>query len=100
MINKKAMSEDVIGLFTSNDKMKEQLIKDAMMPSEDISLWLTEPKTYISKEINELGSCLTKRYAAYKLVMNIINYREEVPKSKKKRKKERKRRRLWIGLAF
>ena len=86
MINKKAMSEDVIGLFTSNDKMKEQLIKDAMMPSEDISLWLTEPKTYISKEINELGSCLTKRYAAYKLVMNIINYREEVPKSKKKRK--------------
>jgi len=83
MISKKNLDNQVIQLFINNNKLKEQIIKDAIIPLEDLDSWLNDPKNYINKQMDEIGALFTKRHSAYKMLNSLMSY-----KSNKKNKKK------------
>ena len=83
MISKNNCEDKVIQLFINNDKLKEQIIKDSMINMEDLDLWVNDPKNYINKQMDKIGSYFTKRYSSYKILNALMSY-----KSNKKNKKK------------
>ena len=84
LINKKQLCEEIITIFLETDKTKEHLIRDACMTKEDLALWDSDPKTYISMQIEEESNRFSKRQAAASLIESIISYRDATSPQKKK----------------
>ena len=81
LINNNILVSEII-LIYNNDLIKEKLIKDAILDSNDLELWLNEPKNYLNKFIDDLDLYDTKRYSVYKLLDKILTYKpnkEKIP---------------------
>ena len=81
MIQRKNSEDKVIQLFINNDKLKEQIIKDAMITLEDLDSWVNDPKNYIIKQTNDIGSFFTKRHFSYKILNSLMSYKSNKKKS-------------------
>ena len=74
MISKKNLAKEVTQLFMKN-KLKEQIIKDTIIPLEDLDSWINDPKNYLVKQMDEIGSFFTKRHSCYKMLNALMSYK-------------------------
>ena len=74
IMNNSDKSEEVVLLFINNDKLKMQLIKDAMLTNEEIDLYNSDIKTYLNRQLDELANCFTKRHKAAMLMDAMMQY--------------------------
>lgn len=74
IMNNSDKSEEVVLLFINNDKLKMQLIKDAMLTNEEIDLYNNDIKTYLNRQLDELANCFTKRHKAAMLMDAMMQY--------------------------
>ena len=81
LLELKEFKEKVINLFTQNDLLLEEIIKDCTLPQNDLEAWVNSPKEYIGQKEDELGMFNTKKFRAEKIIKFIMEYREK--KSKK-----------------
>ena len=83
MISKKNLDKEVTQLFMNNNKLKEQIIKDAIIPLEDLDSWINDPKNYIIKQMDEIGALFTKRHSSYKMLNALMSYKSNKKENKK-----------------
>ena len=80
LLESKFLVKEIYEIF-NNNLNKDKLIKDAIIPYEDIENWLIDPTNYISKQISSWNLIYTKRNSVCKLTKELMNY-----KSNKKNK--------------
>ena len=77
LIKKKEYADEVCGLFMMNNSLKEKLITDAVLPEEEVMLFKTDIKSYISKQGEIFFPFFSKRYEVYKLLDAILSYHSD-----------------------
>ena len=71
----------IIKLFTENDLLLEEIIKDCTLPQSDLEAWVNSPKEYIGQKEEELGMFNTKKFRSENIIKFFMEYKEK--KSKK-----------------
>ena len=73
--------EKIINLFSENDLLIEEIIKDCTLPQKDLEAWVNTPKEYIGQKEEELSSFTTKKYKAMKLFISLMNCKDKKTKT-------------------
>ena len=80
LLEKKQFKENIIKLFTENDDLLEEIIKDCYMTKEDLEIWVTEPKNYIAQKPEFINSYHSKRDRVLMLVKTLFECKEKKTK--------------------
>ena len=75
----------VLDIFINekNNELLNNIINDCFLTYDELKLWSTDPKRYLSEKVEEMNSILTKRYNSSKLFSLLFAYKEN-KKSKPK----------------